>query len=293
MDKLISLFVMSKKGYETLLDICESNSHVVSCVISSRDKNVLNDYYDDIKALCYSYKLQFYDRNENYTITTSYAIAISWRWIINIAPSILVVFHDSLLPRYRGFNPLVTALINGDEKIGVSAILATEEFDRGNILAQSFTDIAYPIKIDKAIDLICQNYKELASKIIDMLKTGNKLIGDAQKEENASYSLWRDDDDYHIDWSMSSAEIKKFIDAVGYPYKGAMAVVNGRKARILDSELVADVNIDQRCPGKVIFVVESKPVVVCGSGLLKINELTDDLTSESLLPLSSFRVRFR
>lgn len=293
MEKLISLFVMSKKGYETLLDICESNSNVVSCVISSRDKNVLNDYYDDIKAVCNAYKLPFYDRNEAYTITTSYAIAISWRWIIDIAPSVLVVFHDSLLPRYRGFNPLVTALINGDEKIGVSAILATEEFDRGNILAQSFTDIAYPIKIDKAIDLICQNYKELASEIIDMLKNGNELIGYAQNEEDASYSLWRDDDDYHIDWSISSAEIKKFIDAVGYPYKGAMTVVNGRRARILDSELVVDVNIEQRCPGKVIFVVDSKPVVVCGSGLLKINELTDDLTNESILPLYNFRVRFR
>lgn len=292
MEKSVSLFVMSKKGYETLDAICKSDSSIVSCVISSRDKNVLNDYYEEIKALCNLYKLPFYDRNEDYAITTAYAIAISWRWIINIKPSVLIVFHDSLLPRYRGFNPLVTALINGDEKIGVSAILATKEFDRGNILAQSCIDIEYPMKIESAIDLICSNYRALANKIIDIIKDGTELAGCPQNDEDASYSLWRDDDDYNINWSLHSAEIKRFIDAVGFPYKGAMTIVNGRKVRVLDSDLIADVNIEQRCPGKVIFIADSKPVVVCGEGLLKINELIDEQTKESVLPLSNFRVRF-
>ena len=33
----------------------------------------------------------------------------------------LLIFHDSLLPKLRGFNPTVTALIAGEIEIGVTA----------------------------------------------------------------------------------------------------------------------------------------------------------------------------
>ena len=51
--------------------------------------------------------------------------------------------------------------------------------------------------------------------------------------------------------------------------------------------------IENREPGKVIFIENSNPVVVCGHGLLRITELLDDETGYPLLPLSSFRTRFR
>ena len=38
----------------------------------------------------------------------------------------LIVFHDSLLPKYRGFAPLVSQLINGEEYLGVTAIFTND-----------------------------------------------------------------------------------------------------------------------------------------------------------------------
>jgi methionyl-tRNA formyltransferase len=68
--------------------------------------------------------------------------------------------------------------------------------------------------------------------------------------------------------------------------------MNGRLVRIFEAEELPDVVVEDRAPGKVIFVQDGRPVVVCGSGLLRILDLRDDATGESLLPLRKFRSRF-
>lgn len=44
--------------------------------------------------------------------------------------------HPSLLPNYRGPSPIQTALLNGEEKTGVSLMVLDEELDHGPVLAQ-------------------------------------------------------------------------------------------------------------------------------------------------------------
>jgi methionyl-tRNA formyltransferase len=52
-----------------------------------------------------------------------------------------------------------------------------------------------------------------------------------------------------------------------------------------------DVIIENRAVGKVIFMDNGSPVVVCGQGLLKILKLTEDGAEYNVLPLSRFRTR--
>ncbi len=218
-------------------------------------------------------------------------LAVSWRWLIHLKTT-SIILHDSLLPKYRGFSPLVSALINGERTIGVTALFASEGYDCGDIIAQSKSTVRYPIKIQNAIRLLSQNYKELAIEIIKKIAEGEVLKGIKQKECEASYSLWRDEEDYRINWEESSEQIKRKVDALGYPYKGALCFVGGKKARIIEALFVDDVHIENRMPGKVIFVRRHQPVVVCGKGLLKITDIVDAETNISLLPLSKFRIRF-
>jgi len=291
--KKISFFLMGKKGSETLKAAFEAAPGAVGCVIAARDRNVLDDHYAEIKKFCSRHGIRFYDRGKFKGLETPYAIAAAWRWLIEPRESRLVVFHDSLLPKYRGFNPLVSALINGDSTVGVSALDACQEFDRGPLLAQVKVAIKYPIKIAEAIDAVSLAYRELTLKVVSAMARGALPKGKPQNERKASYSLWRDEDDYRIDWTKDSVEICRFIDAVGFPYKGASALVGERPARILGAELVKDVKIENRVPGKVLFAADSLPVVVCGKGLLKITELLDAKTGKNMLPLPVFRVRFK
>ncbi len=290
----ISLFLMTQKGKEVLDAVIHNGfSFLISKVIIGRDKSLENDFSEDIIFLCKQNNISYFERTDNYIINSDYSVAVSWRWLISENKSILIVLHDSLLPKFRGFAPLVNMLINKEPRIGVTAILASNEYDKGNIIAQSSKKINYPIKISEAVNLISECYVELIILIFNKIKNKEKIHSAKQNEALASYSLWRDEDDYQINWGKSSEDILNFINAVSFPYKGAKSTINKEQTvRILDAEIEKDVIIENRDAGKVIFVKDSMPVVVCGTGLLKLTKIIDDKTKKNILPLYKFRIRF-
>jgi len=289
----VVLFAMTSKGYAVLNAFLESSRGLVAFVVGARDSAIDDDCYEQIEMTCFEHNIPFFARDNHPEIASEHAVlAISWRWIINSVGAPVIVFHDSILPRCRGFNPLVTSLVNGDERIGVTALYATSEYDKGDVIGQSTSPITYPITISRAIEIIQENYAELARSLASFLEKGALPPGVPQSEAHATYSLWRDDSDYHIDWSRSSKEIRRHVDAVGFPYMGASSFMNGELVKILRVSEVLDVVIENRTPGKIIFLVEGLPVVVCGEGLLMIEELVSADTRKSLLPVKKFRTRF-
>ena len=62
---------------------------------------------------------------------------------------------------------------------------------------------------------------------------------------------------------------------------------------VLDAEIVQDVNIENRQPGKVIFNEAGYPVVTCGEGLLKILDasIEGDLNTQNFVPTSKLKFR--
>ncbi len=291
--KKIGFYLMSRKGYEALLHFIDNfgNSNI-SFVVAAKDENVKQDYYQEIKALCLENKVTFFDRKEIVGMDTDYLIAISWRWLIKAENARLIVMHDSLLPKYRGFAPLVNCLVNAEKMIGVTALFASEEYDKGDIIAQQAVTVNYPVKIYDAIELVSGCYKGLVAEVGKMIISGQEIVAVKQKEADASYSLWLDEDDYQINWSDDAERIKRFIDATGFPYNAASTVMDKKKYRVTDAEIYTDLVIENRAPGKIIFIENGKPVVVCGKGLIKINSLVDDLTAQETLPLKRFRIRF-
>ena len=288
----ITLFAMMQRGFDTLRALVSEFQGAIGAVVSARDTHVTNDFFDDIAAFCSDHRIPFRERTQHLETTTKYAIAIAWRWLIDPGPAQLIVLHDSLLPRYRGFGPLVSALINGDRALGVTALWGSDRYDAGDIIEQASTAISYPIRIQQAIGLTSGLYQRVAVNVVRCLLEGRSIPRIAQDETQATYSLWRDDHDYQIDWTQPAFEIRRFIDAVGAPYLGAATRLKHVRARILEADVAEDARIENRTPGKVFAIDDSKPIVVCGTGLLKVIDLVDDESRVSLLPLSSLRVRF-
>ena len=286
---MVNLYLAGNKGFTSLRNIEEIYHKFINTVIIGRDKNIVNDYSDLIIKYCEKNFIDYVVQNKTCNNTSDYSIAIGWRFLIN-DDSKLIVFHDSILPEYRGFNPLVTSLINGDSEIGVTALKASIEYDKGEIIKQETIKISYPIKIESAIDKISSCYANLLNSIFDKILSGN-LNSKPQNESLATYSLWRDKYDYKINWHYDSNTIKRFIDAVGYPYNGAFTFLDNSKIFIKDSEVISDVKISNRESGKVIFKEQNNYVIVCGKGLLKVAEFFDEKGEK--IDLKKFRLRFR
>jgi len=290
----ITIFLMTEKGYEFLYGIPRKYRSLINLIVVGSDKSIKKDYEEEIIQYCIKNYICFIKKSEFKAIKTEYAMAISWRWLIKHPAQKLIIFHDSLLPKYRGFSPLINSLINGDSEIGVSAIFGADNFDAGAVITQSKSSITYPLKISEAIQINNKNYYHCAEFIFNKLLNNLPLTAKKQDETSASYSVWRDESDYEIDWSKSANEILRFIDAVGFPYKGASTRLDGRLIRILSAEEVPNVAIENRHHGKVLFLNAGKPIVICGKGLLKITEANIELEGKatSIFPLAKFRIRF-
>lgn len=266
---------MGKKGFKSLEFLLEKKDNFnIKYVVCSKDNSIIQDYFKEISDLCAENNIEFIDRvlfdNNKYN-NVNLIFAIGWRWIIRKNQDKIIVFHDSLLPKYRGFNPLVTCLIEGDDEVGVTALLANERMDSGNIIGQESVKIKYPLKIEKAIDIVSELYSQLLYKTI-IKYFNNELLEIVQNEEESTYSLWRNNEDYKVNWQENSAKIRRFVDAVGFPYNSASAIYNEKEISILEVSEQQDIRIINRVPGKIFEIMDNKPLVVCGEGIIKIEK---------------------
>ncbi len=295
--KKFVLYLLGKKGFQVLKAAIDSgHKDQVSLVVVGKDHHVHEDFHEEIVKLCGHNGVVYCLRNDllesSLPSCDHIAFVAGWRWLINTPYHQIIVFHDSLLPKYRGFNPLVSALLHMDSVIGVTAISANDEFDRGDIIGSRRLQIHYPIRISDAIDSVSELYNDLAQSLFEAFQEKSSLKGIPQKESDATYSVWRDDEDYKINWSLPAHKIVHFINCLSYPYKGASSTCNGKKIRILDAEIASDIQIVNRDAGKVLFINDGKPVVICGSGLLRIINATDD-EGNNVLPFKKFRSRLK
>ena len=267
----VGLFLMGEKGYEVLMHIHNINKiDSIKFVVSERDLNIKKDFFDEIKRMALDEGVPFYSRKDftAFNINVNFSIAIGWKWLLDIKK--LIVLHDSLLPKYRGFNPLVTALIEGDKTIGVTSLFANDEMDNGNIIFQEKIDVNYPLKIQNAIEAIVPLYKLIVERILN--QPFNELTSTPQNQKEASYSIWRDNLDYFIDWNNNASYINRFVNSVGYPYAGAMTTYEGETIIIEEVEEIEDLNFINRTVGKIFKIDSGEPIVLCSKGLIKIKK---------------------
>jgi methionyl-tRNA formyltransferase len=288
----IRIYCLGKKALLALEKLNTVFDSSIDLIVIGTDNNIKEDYSRQIENIAIKRGLEFCYRNEigNKKNKSRYHITLGWRWLVEVEPfQQLIVFHDSLLPKYRGFNPLVTQLINGDDKIGATCFFATADYDEGSIILQKSITVEYPIKINEAINKIASVYAELLGLLVDSIHSGKIIEGQAQDASEATYSLWRNEDDYLIDWTKSAAYVKRFVDAVGEPYNGAFFYFKNKKIRVVDVHVIDDVVIVNRDAGKIFKKHNNNPIVVCGTGLIEIKKMVDENGNEFNLDL--FRVK--
>lgn len=286
------LFAMSEKGLAVLRALIDAGlGEQVGAVVAEKDAGVERDYHEEIVSTARAAGIGTLGRGEPLP-AHRFAIAVGWRFMVR-GESSLVVFHDSLLPRYRGFAPLVNSLINGENEVGVTALWAAETYDSGPVIDQASVAVSYPLRIQEAIDKVIPLYEALALRVVSALIAGDRPAGLPQDDSKSTYSIWRDAEDYRIDWSEGAGRLARFVDAVGPPYQGALTRTRDTELRVWDAEVAAtDIIFELRHPGKVFAISQGCPEVTCGSGLLRLTAVTDAQTGESVLPWTRLRTRF-
>ena len=289
MNSKVMFYLANYKGLKVLEILIDMFIDNIFVVIISRDNNVKNDYSQSMIELCENNNIAFQFKDTDFSNFDGYRLSIGWRRLISSKK--LIVFHDSLLPKYRGFSPLVNMLINGEKIFGVSGFLANEKYDRGEIFFQKSIEIHYPIKIFKLIKLISELYIDGIKFIMPLLISNSIIKTSPQDERKATYSVWRDMNDYIIDWNSNSSEIVRFVDAVGYPFLGATTFIKDKKVYIVEAE-ISNISVTNSHPGKILTFELGKPIVITKNGCIKINKLIDEENNELTYSLK-LKTRFQ
>ena len=218
---------------------------------------------------------------------------VSWRYIvpkqIYERPRLgTYVFHDSLLPKYRGFAPTVWAIINGETQTGVTLFQIEEEIDSGDIVAQQVVPIEQGETINDVIENVTLAYLNLLEENFASLANGTPELK-RQDHSKATFTCKWLPEDSEIDWSQSSETIYNLIRATTRPYPGAFTFLDGKKL-IIWSATVPD-NPQQyvtQIPGRIVAFRENEgATILTGDSVLLLQvvqlEGEEDCPAESLL----------
>ncbi|MBA7566805.1 Methionyl-tRNA formyltransferase [subsurface metagenome] len=155
--------------------------------------------------------------------------------------------HPSLLPRYRGPTPIISALLNGDRVSGVSIIEVVPEVDAGGIYAQ----VKFGVEEDDNRDSLEQKSikfgKSLLAAVLDLIEDKN-INPYPQDEENVVYSYKIEKENLKISWNSSAMEIVNRVRAFSSK-PGAYCLWKGLRIKILKAGVLSvaasDVYLDK------------------------------------------------
>lgn len=191
-------------------------------------------------------------------------------------PKIAVInVHPSLLPKYRGPNPYLQTIWNGEEQTGVTFHLMTEEFDAGPILLQKTIDIKPEDTGKELKERTVLTARSAVTELLNML-ADDFIIPVDQSEDRATYQPQITRDDIMLDFGKSAKEISAHIrgfhpwSKTYFEYENKFFTPNPYKLEILENDnknyAVGEI-VDKNYKNKSI-------TVVCGDKkLLKMTDL--------------------
>ena len=188
--------------------------------------------------------------------------------ILTFPPLGCVNVHASLLPRYRGAAPIQWALINGEEKTGITTMLMDAGLDTGDML---LTEEVVIEEEDNAYTLSQRLSQAGASLLVKTLKgLHNRMLKPVPQSGKPTFAPPLTKENGRINWSLSAREIFNLIRGT-YPWPGAYCFLNGEKLHIIKAK--AEDHSIKGPVGRIEQISGSEIRVSTGEGILAIAEV--------------------
>ena len=170
-------------------------------------------------------------------------------------------FHDSLLPKFTGFSPVLWALLAGESEVGITVHKMDEELDAGPIIMQRAIPIGPndtgPSLVGATIELI----PGLLHDVLVAIENGTATCT-PQNLADRTFFHKRAVRDSIIDWRLPASELARFVRALAEPYPPAFTFYRGQRIEILQAS-VSD-GIYGGTPGRVFIREGDGFVIVAG-----------------------------
>ncbi|EWM19394.1 methionyl-tRNA formyltransferase [Kutzneria sp. 744] len=168
--------------------------------------------------------------------------------------------HDSLLPAYAGFSPIIWALLNDEPEVGVTAHMMDGELDAGGIVLQQSVEVGPK---DTATDLFHRTVDLIApitAEAIKLIEQGFRP--QPQDRSKASFFHKRAKRDSLIDWNWTPEYIERMVRAQSDPYPNAFTYHRSQELRIVKASV--STGHYGGTPGRIFYREGDGVVIVAG-----------------------------
>lgn len=272
----VVMFGYQTWGHRTLQALLDSEHDVVTVVTHPRSEHAYEKIWSDSVAdLAEKHGIPVIIRNRPdgelvdrlKEVAPDIIVANNWRtWmppeIYNLPVHGTLNIHDSLLPAYAGFSPLIWALINGEPEVGVTAHLMDEELDAGDIVIQRSVAVG---PTDTTTDLFHRTVDLIApvtTEALGLIASGQTEFT-RQDRSKASFFHKRAEEDIRIDWTWPAQDLERLIRAQSAPYPSAFTFHKGQRLEVV-SAVVSEGRYGGT-PGRIFYREGDGVVIVAGA----------------------------
>ncbi len=178
-----------------------------------------------------------------------------------------ICYHPSILPKYRGASAINWAVINGENKTGLTVFWVDAGIDTGDILLQKEVEVGpnettgevyfnklYPLGVEamvEAVNLVAQGQ---APRI-------------PQDHSRATYDPPCDEKVAGLDWSKPGRQVFNFIRGCD-PQPGATTSFRGEKVKLYNTSFLEEAHA--HAPGEILEITEKGVKVAVNGGAVLI-----------------------
>lgn len=184
-----------------------------------------------------------------------------------------IQYHPSLLPKHRGRSSINWAVIQGEEKTGLSIFWVDEGIDTGPILLQKEVEISEDdttgsLYFNKLFPLGVEALMEA----LDLVKDG-RAPRIPQEESQATYEPPCGEEHARVDWSRPLRMIYNLVRGCD-PQPGAWSLLRGLKVQLYSAKPMDQLPGGKKGqPGEILGVDEKGLLIAAGEGGLLIGKL--------------------
>lgn len=132
--------------------------------------------------------------------------------------------HASLLPEYRGAAPINWAIINGENKTGVTSFFIDDKIDTGDMILSKATEIGANETAGELHDRLMHLGSETVLETLQLIEAGKAITTLQENNPDVKTAYKLNKENCKIDWSQSGQTIFNLIRGLS-PYPAAWTFI--------------------------------------------------------------------
>ena len=195
--------------------------------------------------------------NPDFFVTFAFGQILSQE-VLDIPKYETINLHASLLPKYRGANPIQRAIINGDKETGICTMITELGLDCGDVCMREVIQIPDNMTCVDLFEEISEKSPQLIEKTLSGL-VEKTITPQKQCEDGVCMANKLRKDETLIDWSKSAEEIHNLVRGI-YKFPSAYFMYNNKVIKVLETRIVRE----QGNCGELIQLTKEGIKVGCG-----------------------------